>query len=93
MTGKLLNKMLNDFKHLSKHLDFIFNHEDEFLSKFAHGATDLIEVHFSDTNIKYVFLLSCGQHIVDAKPIEKYLNWRKQIESKGENYERNKNGK
>jgi len=82
--------MEEDFKKLSKYLDIIFENDNSFLETFTIGGEILVSVHFSDTNMKFVFILHSGQHIVDEKDLGDFLNWYKKIINKNGG---SKNGK
>ena len=58
-------------------IKYIFENEESFLERFCKGnIMDLIDVTFSSTNIKMVYVLESGQHIADSATIEAYQEWR-----------------
>lgn len=62
-------------KQLEPFLDIIYDNEDLFLNAFAPEADYLVEVHFSMTHFKYIFILPCGQYIVNEKPLSELVDW------------------
>jgi hypothetical protein len=63
--------------HGNREIEFIFEHEDDFLNVFTdgHGWT-LTDVSFSSVSIKLVYILESGQHVADSKPILQYMTWK-----------------
>lgn len=72
-------KITDVCKQLEPILDIIYKNEDSFLDTFAPNANDLVEVYFSTTRFKFVFILLSGQHIVDDKPLEELEKWIEKI--------------
>jgi hypothetical protein len=63
---------------LEKEIEYIFDNEESFMNRFAEEHwQDLLEVTFSNSYLKFVYILDCGQHVVDEVEIEAYyLCWR-----------------
>ena len=70
-------------KDIEPYIDFIFEHEDEFLKSFAKVAFDdvfcLSEISFGSDEIKIVYVLESGQHIQDTITTEEFIAWMRKV--------------
>ena len=66
-------------KDIQSYIDFVFEHEDEFLKSFAKvGFNDvfcLSEISFGADEIKIVYVLESGQHLSDVITIDEFISW------------------
>ena len=66
-------------KDIQPYIDFIFEHEDEFLRSFAEADSDgpfcLIEVYFGSGEIKFAYDLWSGKGASDAITIKGFVSW------------------
>jgi hypothetical protein len=70
--------MKQDFNALSKYETACFHDEESFLNKFGKGdCWQLLDVYFSSTSMKIVYVLWDGQHISDSYPIDEFIEWYK----------------
>lgn len=73
VSSSALNALLSG---LTPYVETIYEHEQCFLDRFGKGdATDLVEVSFSETQIKIVYILDCGQHVCDSVDVADFVRW------------------
>jgi len=61
---------------ISTIVDFIYNHESEFLDRFlGEQFTDIISVSIGGERIEFVALADCGQSVSYDCSIEEYNKW------------------
>lgn len=72
---------LNDaLSVVNEELDFIFENDAAFLAAFSKGNTMLlVSVHFSGSDLRIVYVLDCGQHVVDTVQLEDYSKWKQEV--------------
>ncbi len=75
----MFKRLQEDCKRLDPYLEFIYDHEIEFLEKFTINGNDLVEITFSMESFKFVYILDSGQHIVDGKPLFELVEWANEI--------------
>jgi len=80
--GKCENWKSNVVKicqQLDVYIDFVFDHEKEFLAKFALEAYDLTNIYFSTERIKIYYILESGQHVTDSIETKDFVTWMESI--------------
>ena len=60
---------------LDKWAEIAFNYESDLFGCLAVDAEELIDISFSSTFAKLVYMVESGQHIVHAIPISEFLSW------------------
>lgn len=77
------------YKSASNDLEnFIFDHEKEFLAKFAGGySIDLTKISVNSHNVNIVYILNSGQHISDSILLQDLMTWIAEVDYK-ENIEK-----
>ena len=73
--------MVDILKNIEELEDFVFENAVELLDTFAKGLPEeLISVSFGSERVEIVYLLECGQHIGDRIKMDKFLEWKEEIE-------------
>jgi len=59
----------------------VFENEESFLKEFCAGqdVMTLLEISFTSSSIKIVYILQCGQHIVNSFNLTRFLLWYNKI--------------
>lgn len=65
---------------LDKWAEIAFNYESDLFGCLAVNAEDLIDISFSSTFAKLVYVVGSGQHIVHGIPISEFLSWIDHVE-------------
>lgn len=73
-------------KNINETTNFIYENERNFIDKFSpigweHHVTDIIEVTYSSSKIKFVCLMNSGASWVYDCKIADFNEWRKEIEN------------
>lgn len=65
---------MSDFVQTLNHWeDVIFRHESQFMSTFCEHAVDLHNMWWNGEQMKFTYLLPCGQMVSDWVEIEKWF--------------------
>lgn len=65
---------------IRKIMDYIYDREYDFIDRFCKfdGAFTITEVFVGDYAIKFVYVLTSGQHIADQIRIDDFLRWARE---------------
>jgi hypothetical protein len=65
----------NICKQLDIYIEFVYDHEEEFLKKFAVAGCDLVNIYFSTERVKIYYLIENGQTITDSIEMDDFVTW------------------
>ena len=57
----------------------IFDNEKVFKHVFCKYAIDVVSISWNSGNMKFEYILSCGQHVGDSVKMEKWYDFLKDI--------------
>ena len=68
---------------LEPYIDFIFDHEADFLREFAEMGNPflLANINFSNALLKYTYINQDGCHISDSITLGRFMEWINKMES------------
>ena len=67
-------------KDIQPYIDFIFEHEDEFMKYFCSpGATDVVSMSFGNDELQFTFIKESGQHIQDTITTDNFVSWMRKV--------------
>ena len=70
MPNEALIAALNEWQ------DFVDKNEDAFVEEFCVGNTLILSsVYWSHSNMRVVYVLDCGQHVVNSVPMDDWVQF------------------
>lgn len=63
---------------IDRYIQIVYDNEESFLDKFTDmRGYDLTSITFDQEFVRIVYIIECGQHVVDSIYITSFIEWMK----------------